>query len=103
MQYKTITLELLESFPEMALTLKSADRFLAALEACSTDLRTRHLSLMDLLCRTNPQTGTEELSSRAFEIALQELEARIQFAGQPATLAHPDQLIEYLRRHTPPE
>lgn len=103
MQYKTITLELLESFPDLASRLKRGGQFIAALEVCSTDFRTRHLTLTDFLRLSHQQGGPEELYRRAFEIALRELEARIRTAGRSEGLAHPDLLIEYLRRHTPPE
>jgi hypothetical protein len=103
MQYKTITLDLLESHPVLADRLKTAGRLLAALETCSTGLRARHLSLTDQLSQSNPQAATEDLSRRAFEIALRELEDRIRHADRPETPAPADLLIEYLRRHTPPE
>lgn len=101
MQYKSITLELLESHPDLAGRLKAENLFTEALEICSTDLRTRSLELTDQLAQSHPYQGREELSYQAFEIALRELEGRVRFAAQPDLPPQPGQLIEFLRRHTP--
>jgi len=67
MQYKTITLELLESHPLLHKHLRLSRKLLSELDRYACDLRVEHQRWMGL--------GLE--SSEASELALEELERRI--------------------------
>lgn len=101
MNYKTVTLELLQDQPQLHDLLKRDRLLLAALEACSTDLRTRHLTLVRQLSQSRPEASPEQTSLEAYEIAVHELYQRIGAAARPDEPIPADQLIDFLRLHTP--
>jgi len=101
MNYKTVTLELLQDRPPLHERLKRDRLLLAALEACSTDLRTRHLTLARQLSQSWPEASPEQTSKEAYEIAIHELRQRITVAALPDAPVPTDQLIDFLRLHTP--
>lgn len=102
MQYKTITLQLLEDHPELHERLRAARRLLEALEVCSTDLRTRHLALADSLSNSQPGRNQTQVSSESFEIAVAELLGRIRAASLPDEPLSLDELMDHLQDRTPP-
>ena len=67
MQYKTITLELLESHPKLHKHLCLSRKLMSELDRYATDLRAAHLRWKD--------GGLD--SSSALELAVEELETRI--------------------------
>ena len=67
--YKTITLHLLEQHPPV--TIQRLDHF-------SADLRDRHLTWMSLLSQQRPNSDPSEIASEAMELALKELEERLE-------------------------
>jgi hypothetical protein len=77
MLYKTMVLGLLESRPQLHDRLLHSRILLQVLDTCSTDLRTRHLSLRDRLLQQKPGSNPIQITSEAMEIALKELEARL--------------------------
>jgi hypothetical protein len=97
MQYKTITLELLQSLPQLFDRLRIADQLLAALEACSMNLRTRHLMLTSELSQSRPQTSEQQIKQESFEIALQELQNQLLSVSLPDQTLSSEQLLETLR------
>lgn len=101
MNYKTVTLELLQDQPQLYDRLKRDRLLLAALEACSTDLRTRHLALARQLSQSRPEASLEQTSLEAYEIAVHELHQRIEAAALPDESIRADQLIDFIRLHTP--
>jgi hypothetical protein len=67
MQYMSIILELLESYPKLHKHLRLSRKLMTELERYATDLRTEHLRWQGL--------GLD--SSEAKELAMEELERRI--------------------------
>lgn len=67
MQYKTITLELLESYPKLHQYLRLSHKLLSELDRYATELRAEHLRWKGL--------GQEP--SEALELAVEELQRRI--------------------------
>lgn len=103
MNYKTITLELLQEHPLLHVRLKQGRQLLAALEACSTDLRTRHQKLVEQLSLARPKDSPAQLSLESYEIAIQELTERLRAAGRTTDPIPTEHLLDFLRHHTPAE
>jgi hypothetical protein len=73
MQYKTITLALLEAHPALLLT---TDRL-------AIDLKTSHHSWMDRLRIGNRPGTPEQIASEALELAIEEIRNRLQHEFMP--------------------
>ena len=106
MQYKTITLALLQQHPTLHRELQSSGTLLQTLDRYATMLRTLHLAWMDTLGRERPGRDPSQVSSEALEMALQELQDALPAdstpnAGAPETLSL-DAAMAFIRRHTPP-
>ena len=74
MQYKTITLHLLEQRPVLYGQLRRQRKLLAALDRYSATLKNLHESWMERLALAKPGSNESQIASEALEIALQELE-----------------------------
>lgn len=77
MQYKTITLELLQRY-HLPPTIASLDRY-------SAELRQSHLDWKQKLLEQNPEDC--QAASRALELALEELETQLRQLAQEPTEA----------------
>jgi hypothetical protein len=104
MQYKSLTLQLLEHHPPIHDRLKSTGKLLAELDRYSTDLKTSHSAWTDLLSQQKPGSDPSQITSEALEIALRELEQRLsaepsEDGREPLNL---DAAMAFLRDHTSP-
>lgn len=103
MQYKTLTLQLLEQHPQMYHRLRKERRLLTTLEFHATQLRAHHLALIEVLSWLHPASD-EQIASEALEIALKALEDHLSSGSAPqdnGPISH-DQAMAWLRRHSPP-
>lgn len=103
MQYKTIILELLQQQPELHEQLRATRTLLSTLDQLAIQLRAHHLDLANHLRRQRPQTDATQLSNEAMEIAVNQFEqalATTSVADDPETSL--DQVMAYIKRHTPP-
>jgi hypothetical protein len=106
MQYKTIMLELLQQRPQMHEELRQSRKLLETVERFANELRDSHLALAETLSQARPDSEPSQIKSEALEIALQEMEERLdakastdtEEGGEGPTL---DGAMAYIRRHTP--
>lgn len=77
MLYKTIVQTLLESRPQMHEELRKERKLLSSLEIYSSQLKDSHESWKGILRDENPQRTSEEISSEAMEMAVNELTDRL--------------------------
>ena len=112
MQYKTITLSLIEQRPHWHQQLRQAGTMLATLDEYALKLKTMHVAWQAELIATRPASDPQQLSSAALELAMQELQE--QLPPEPTEENEPtkenegnetfnlDDAMAFLRRHTPP-
>ena len=103
MQYKTITLELIQENPELYERLRSSKRLLPAMDAYAIELKASHEDWKDQLSQARPGSDPTQIASEAMELAVQELRDRLPSAS-PADEAEPlslDAAMNFLR-HSPP-
>jgi hypothetical protein len=103
MQYKTITMELLQEQPELYGQLLSGKRLLPAIDAYAVLLRTSHELWKERIGRANPNSDPRQIAAEALELAIQELRDRLPSAS-PAEESEPlslDAAMAFLRRHSP--
>lgn len=86
MQYKTLTLGLIQSQPTLHRHLRRTRQLMPALDAHAADLRTDHRSRIDLLTRSRPDLDPPSRTAVALELALLDLQARL--SAEAAFLAH---------------
>lgn len=84
MRYKTIALELIHSRPDLYRRLRTTRQLLPAVEAHATDLRESHLAWADRLARDRPGADQQTLQADALELALAELQTRLEADGSPS-------------------
>lgn len=105
MQYKTLTLQLLEQHPQLRHRLKSERELLTALDHYSTILQTSHSTWVTSLSEQKPGSDPSQINSEALEFALRELQQRL--SSEPAADDREppglDAAMTFLREHTPPE
>jgi len=102
MQYKTIVLQLLEQQPEIYNQLRKQRQVLPAMEHYANELRTLHLAWKATLNQTAPDSDPCQIASEALEMALKDLEDRLQ-SGSPQDgleVLSLDQAMAFIRRHT---
>jgi hypothetical protein len=107
MQYKTITLELLQDqHPKLYEQLRASRTLLAALADYATALKRHHESRMDRLTQARPDGDPAQIASQALELALLDLRDDLLCESPPyATAEEPlslDAAMAFLRRATPP-
>jgi hypothetical protein len=84
MQYKTITLELLEQHEVLTQHLRQHHLLLAIMERLAEQLRTRHLEIQAELQATYATAAFNEICSQALEMAVEELQIRMMaFSDRP--------------------
>lgn len=103
MPYKTIILELLQGRPELHDHLREQRMLLAVMDTCATALKSRHEALKGTLAAVKPELDLGQIASMAMEIAVQEMESRLQnvfppHERQPLSLDH---AVAFLRSLTP--
>ena len=102
MQYKTIVFELLQQQPELHERLRITRTMLPTLERCATELKASHEAWKETLSQAKPGSDPIQIASEALEMAIQELESRLQYAsqtGEPEALSL-DQVMAYVRAHS---
>jgi len=104
-QYKTLTLQLLRNNRKIYHRLKQTRKTLPTLDLYSKELKRSHEGWKDSLSESRPGSDPSQIASEAMELALQELEDRLQSELLPAgreslTL---DGAITYLRNPSQPE
>lgn len=83
MPYKTIMLELIEARPELHEQLRRSRVLLAVMESLATALKARHEALKVELATAKPGLEPGQAASTAMEIAVREIESRLQAAFPP--------------------
>ena len=81
MQYKTMILEMLRQRPRLHRTLKNRRAMPETLDLYANELKTNHLALVQSLSQTQPDTAPEQISSEALEIALKDMQERLDAAA----------------------
>jgi hypothetical protein len=82
MQYKTIVLELLQQRTEMHDQLRKDRKLLRAMEFYARELKTSHETWKETLSQANPASDPSQIACEAMEMAVKELEDRLQTASQ---------------------
>jgi len=102
MPYKTIMLELLNANPTLHETLRRGRMLLPVMESLATALKTRHEAAKEQLAAMQPGIDSGQIASAAMEIAVTEMEHRLQAAFPPdgqGTLS-PDAAMAFVRSLT---
>ena len=86
MQYKTIALEPIQARPDLYRRLRTTRRLLPAVEAHAADLRESHLAWTGRLTLDRQGADPQMLRAAALELAMAELEARLEVDGSPTGL-----------------
>ncbi len=81
MHYKTIVHELLEQNPQLHEDLRRRRRVLATIESCARDLKDSHERWTETLSQGSPQGNAAQIASQALDMAIQELQERLQSAS----------------------
>ncbi len=83
MQYKSMTLELLQLNPRLYDQLLATGTLLPALDFYANELKESHLAWKERLSQAMPGSSERQIASEALEIALKELEASLAPASPP--------------------
>jgi hypothetical protein len=102
MEYRTITLGLIQGMPELYEQLRSTKRLLPAMDAYAIDLKAFHEEWKERLSEARPNSDPSQISSEALELAIEQLREHLP-SGSPMTGEGPtlDGAMAYLKRHTP--
>jgi hypothetical protein len=107
MHYKTMVLGLLEQHPSLYQQLHTSRTLLPMLDRYATALQACHVSWMNQLVQTRPDSQPCQISSEALELALQEFQESLPPASSPSdSIMEPlslDAAMAFLNRHTSPE
>ena len=82
MQYKSIVHELLQQQTELHEKLRLTRRLLPTIEAYARDLKASHDEWKETLSEARPESDPIQISSEAMEMAVQEMEDRLQNESQ---------------------
>jgi hypothetical protein len=77
MQYKTITLGLLEQRPKFYERLRRNRTLLSTMEQYADELKASHEAWTKLLAQSRPDSDVTRLTSEALELAIEALERRL--------------------------
>lgn len=101
MQYKTIVHELLQQQTELHERLRLTRRLLPTIEAYAKELKASHDEWKETLSEARPDSDPIQISSEAMEMAVQEMEDRLQNESQTNDEALSlDAAMAYLRNPT---
>ncbi|MBS0267268.1 MAG: hypothetical protein JSS02_35415 [Planctomycetes bacterium] len=102
MQYKTIVLELLQQRTEMHDQLRKDRKLLPALEFYARELKTSHEAWKETFSEAKPGSDPSQIASEAMEMAVKELEDRLQTASQDndQVALSLDAAMTFVRNHT---
>ena len=82
MQYKTIVHELLQQRTELHEKLRLTRRLLPTIETFARELKASHDEWKETLSEARPDSDPIQISSEAMEMAVQEMEDRLQNESQ---------------------
>ncbi|HVX10269.1 MAG TPA: hypothetical protein VHC22_03655 [Pirellulales bacterium] len=82
MQYKTIVHELLQQQTELHERLRLTRRLLPTIETYAKELKASHEEWKETLSEARPDSDPIQISSEAMEMAVQEMEDRLQNESQ---------------------
>jgi hypothetical protein len=102
MQYKTIALELLQQQTALHEHLRTTQKLMPMLEICAMELKASHETWKEKLSKAKPDSDPIQIASESMEMAIQEMESRLQRASQteePEALSL-DQAMAYIRSHS---
>jgi hypothetical protein len=107
MLYKTIALGLLEENQKLHQELCARGTLLQTMERYASELKTRHDYWTDELLQSQPGSDPLQISSKALELALQDLRDALPAASSPSAAPEEepslDEAMRFIRRHTPPD
>ena len=107
MLYKTIALGLLEEHPTLHQELCTHGTLLQTMEHYASELKTRHDYWKNALHQSQPGSDPLHMSSKALELALQDLRDALPAVSSPSDAPEEapslDEAMRFLRRHTPPD
>jgi hypothetical protein len=107
MQYKTITLELIQDqYPALHERLRASRMLLSAADLHAAALERYHNTRMDQLFLARPGSEDSQIASEALELAIEDLKEDLR-SESPTDDGSAEELsleaaMAYLRRHTPP-
>ena len=99
MQYKTITLGLIQEQPELYESLRSTKRLLPAMDAYAVEMKHIHEEWKEQLVEANPHSDPTPLAAAAMELAIESLREILSCAS-PASATEPlslDAAMSFLR------
>jgi hypothetical protein len=107
MLYKTLVLELLQEHHALHERLHTRGMLLQTMERCASELKARHDHWKDELHPSQAGSDPHQMSSKALELALQDLRDALAAASSPngGAVEKPlslDTLMALPRRYTPP-
>ena len=103
MQYRTITLGMIQELPELYEQLRSRKMLLTAMDAYASDLKAGHEAWKDRIASANPTGDPRRIASEALELAIQDLQRRL-LSASPNDEAEPlslDDAMAFIRQATP--
>ena len=107
MLYKTIALGLLEENQKLHQELRTRGTLLQTMEHYASELKTRHDYWKNEIHQSQPGSDPQQISSKALELALQDLRDALPTASSPSAAPEEapslDEAMRFLRRHTPPD
>ncbi len=104
MQYKTLTLHLLEQRAEIHDYLRRQRLLITTLDRYSEDLKASHEAYQERLTRSRADWDRSQIASEALELALKDLENRLrtEFPPQEEETMTLEGAMDFIRRRTPP-
>ena len=100
MQYKTIVLELLAQNPKLYEELRQSRRLLSAMDLLADQLKASHEAVAQALMEQTPQADQRaQIRSQAMEMAVRELEERLQ-SGTSDEAEHLEAAMAFVLHHT---
>jgi hypothetical protein len=102
MQYKTITMELIQDQPELYKQLRSSKRLLPAIDAYAIELKDSHEAWKEQIGQANPGSDPRQIAAEAMELAIEELQHRLPSvsAADEAEPLSLDAAMTFTRRHS---
>lgn len=100
MQYKTIVHELLQQQTELHEQLRLTRRLLPTIEAQAKALKASHEHWKETLTQTRPGSDPSQIASEAMELAVKELEDRLQSASHNPEELSLDAAMAFIRNPT---
>lgn len=104
MQYKTITLGLIQDRPELYERLRRSKRLLPTMESYATELKAGHAAWMEQISRQRPGSDPRVVAAEALELAIRDLRDRLPSGpSKDGAEPTPDAAATPPTRPTPPE